>query len=444
MRLINKRFKKLESAGDTIVEVLMVLAVLSLAFAIATATANRGLKQSRNAEEHSQALGILNSQIELIRTAASSQVDVEQAGKPYCMTGTKTSEVFTSTNSDVPDSASTDTLTADGYPATCTQDDRYYRSVVYKKDPLDPGKDYVVIRVRWEGPGGLGVQQEIMNYRIHALTPTRSLNIPASSSPPQIVVKVKLIPPDTGKNTPSCGKAGGASKEDVGVRLTQLNGARTVRSASTAPNATFPGLVDSGSYQASITSLPSGGSDGHFEACNGGAVAALPVTSPAVTPPGGTTTEIEMTIRPVCRNVSGVGTPYLHFERKYVNLGTYSDTPAYAHYETRYAKAHPGPDWGPSGPSTPTKGPPNPRYGIGPPYVAVYKQWEPSVAGRGLVLAQYDQLKAGSNWYNRYEYWPYWFYLGTYSDTPAYAHYAWLWLPTTVYGDPYSYNVCPS
>ncbi|HXE10132.1 MAG TPA: hypothetical protein VN554_01775, partial [Verrucomicrobiae bacterium] len=57
------RPKKLDATGDTIIEVLIVLAVLGLSLSISYATANKGLQQSRNAQEHSAALGIIDSQV---------------------------------------------------------------------------------------------------------------------------------------------------------------------------------------------------------------------------------------------------------------------------------------------------------------------------------------------------------------------------------------------
>src|ERR1019366_6517837 len=82
-----RRFIKLHnSAGDTIVEVMIVLAVLSLAFAITYATANHGLIQSRNAEEHSEALGLLDSQVELLRAAFSQNISAVNAPSDvFCM-----------------------------------------------------------------------------------------------------------------------------------------------------------------------------------------------------------------------------------------------------------------------------------------------------------------------------------------------------------------------
>ncbi len=54
------------TSGDTIVEVLISLAVLSMAFVISYATANRALIDTQNAQEHSMALEYLDSQIEAL------------------------------------------------------------------------------------------------------------------------------------------------------------------------------------------------------------------------------------------------------------------------------------------------------------------------------------------------------------------------------------------
>src|ERR1035437_2061628 len=83
-----KEYRALYQAGDTIVEVMVVLAVLGLAFVISYATANHGLIQSRKAEEQSQALGIVDSQVELLRSAFSLQVTIAQDGTAFCMQGT--------------------------------------------------------------------------------------------------------------------------------------------------------------------------------------------------------------------------------------------------------------------------------------------------------------------------------------------------------------------
>ncbi|MGH7195196.1 MAG: type IV pilus modification PilV family protein [Candidatus Saccharimonadales bacterium] len=68
------QFVKLTSqAGDTIVEVLIATAILGLILAGAYATSNRSLNSERDAQEHTQALTIAQSQIESLRSAGSLQ-----------------------------------------------------------------------------------------------------------------------------------------------------------------------------------------------------------------------------------------------------------------------------------------------------------------------------------------------------------------------------------
>ena len=57
---------KLNKSGDTIVEVLVSLAILSLAFAISYSTASKALIVSQNSQEHSTALGYLDQQMEML------------------------------------------------------------------------------------------------------------------------------------------------------------------------------------------------------------------------------------------------------------------------------------------------------------------------------------------------------------------------------------------
>ncbi|MFO0781874.1 MAG: type II secretion system protein [Candidatus Saccharimonadales bacterium] len=76
-----KNIKKLASRGDTIVEVMIVLAVLGMAISICYATANRSLTDSRQAQENSEASEIAISQIEQLR--AHGGLDHSDANSPY-------------------------------------------------------------------------------------------------------------------------------------------------------------------------------------------------------------------------------------------------------------------------------------------------------------------------------------------------------------------------
>ena len=59
--------KRLNSRGDTIVEVMIVLTVLALALSISYATASRSLINARQAQENTEATVIAQSQIEQLR-----------------------------------------------------------------------------------------------------------------------------------------------------------------------------------------------------------------------------------------------------------------------------------------------------------------------------------------------------------------------------------------
>lgn len=83
------KLRPLRQSGDTIVEVLIVLAVLGFAIGIAYSTANRSLKQARSAQENGEVTEMLQGQIEAIRVMApNAKADpaqnVLQAG-PYCI-----------------------------------------------------------------------------------------------------------------------------------------------------------------------------------------------------------------------------------------------------------------------------------------------------------------------------------------------------------------------
>lgn len=288
-----KHFKKLNSAGDTIIEVLIVLAVLGLAFATASATASKGLTQSRNAEEHSQALGVISSQLELLRSAVSKQADVFSFnGRPFCMSGT--APVAFPVNVTIPANSKNDILTSPTrYPAAClTTDGVYYQSIT------GDASGNFQIRSRWEGGGGLGKQQEIFNYRVRALAIDRDGGINVDSTPGEITVQVQPIQPANERSLADCsvttrtGSKGGAT-----VRLTQRNGGYAA-TQSTANNATssttFTPLIYGGRYYATVTAVPAG-----FTICNPSSSADYQIVT------GGSSKTFGMFMNPISRVVNG-------------------------------------------------------------------------------------------------------------------------------------------
>jgi type II secretory pathway pseudopilin PulG len=184
-----KSLKKLNNTGDTIVEVLIVLAVLGLAMSISYATANRGLQKSRNAQEHSQALGIINSQIELLRSAFAKQVggaiETQGGSGPFCLSTSGTNVTITPLANSGPnqfnENLANDRLdNTTTYPGPCIQNTLYDISIVGR------GNGVYDFRVRWEGLGNLGRQQEELTYKIGnvIVTPTSGYTDPEVPPPP--------------------------------------------------------------------------------------------------------------------------------------------------------------------------------------------------------------------------------------------------------------------
>jgi len=77
-----KRLPK--QAGDTIVEVLISIGIISLVLGASFVLTNKSISDEQRSQEHSQALQLLQAQIEAIRVAGSA-VDIST---PFCMPST--------------------------------------------------------------------------------------------------------------------------------------------------------------------------------------------------------------------------------------------------------------------------------------------------------------------------------------------------------------------
>jgi len=87
--------RKLNNRGDTIVEVMIVLAILGMAISICLATANKSLLNTRQAQENAQATELVRSQIETLRVLSCSNITTTSctpkvgldSSTPYCLVG---------------------------------------------------------------------------------------------------------------------------------------------------------------------------------------------------------------------------------------------------------------------------------------------------------------------------------------------------------------------
>lgn len=170
---------KLQQRGDTIVEVLIALAILSLAFVISYVTANSALIDSQNSQEHSMALEYLDTQAELLRYAASQvnqaiipASEFSTGGKAFCLSvpmtigaipTAKNVDYIPFTNS-LPDFQYKSTILTSDYPIQCQVGSgfKYYLAI----QPGPKNNDFQ-IWLWWYGLGSLGVQQERISYRIY-------------------------------------------------------------------------------------------------------------------------------------------------------------------------------------------------------------------------------------------------------------------------------------
>jgi type II secretory pathway pseudopilin PulG len=136
--------------GDTIVEVIVVLAVLGMAISISYATASRSLLDARQAQEASQAAELIQSQLETLRTLseAGNPQNIYQAG-PYCIVSS-TIYVW---------SSPTD---ATGTP--CKDISNLYTLSV--KGPSAPGGTFTIV-ASWDDVQGQGTDTSTLTYKLY-------------------------------------------------------------------------------------------------------------------------------------------------------------------------------------------------------------------------------------------------------------------------------------
>lgn len=118
MQLIN-RSAKMGQRGDTIVEVLISVAVISLVLASAYAISNRNTSTTQDTQEHSQAQQIVQRQIESLRALSSAGRLVPAVVPPTgsvggCVIGSGTGLVLNTSND------GSCTFASDGVTGNCT------------------------------------------------------------------------------------------------------------------------------------------------------------------------------------------------------------------------------------------------------------------------------------------------------------------------------------
>ncbi len=168
-------------AGDTLIEVMIALAIIGLVIAVSYSTANRALQVGRRAQERTEALKEAESQIETLKAIGSltgtndifSTVPGGPTDPSFCVSSTGLFEQNTinpdvlsaGTNLDVAPSGVPSGSTT--YNSSCTGgiDGRYKKSITRVDDTIT-GQSTFTVRVRWDRIGG-SRDEVVILYKLH-------------------------------------------------------------------------------------------------------------------------------------------------------------------------------------------------------------------------------------------------------------------------------------
>lgn len=432
--------------GDTIMEVLIAVAVLSLVLSAAFALANQSSQANTQAGERSESAKITESQIEQLKSfIGESAAPVIPADGYFCMyqetVGAGPQKVLKTK------AVSSSAITADdfnAYPVECkspTVPGEFYNTYIQKV-----GNTYTA-HTRWYAASGNGVDETTMVYRVYpdiagnqtgstlllgCNAPSQYMNslggcepcapgyqnllggfsmVPCTAITPTITVIVQKVPPAAGNNTPSCSSAGN-NANGVSVQLT--GNSQTSSGTSTA---TFSNLAFLKTYTASVSGMPAG-----FSFCPPPNSTTTETTKAEGNYPGANKT-LSLKIIPNCYAVTKYGPPYYH--NVYWHDHGY-DYPVYV-----WGRPHIGPDG---------------YYGRWPFFFPNgYAQAEGAAGGytdpetgSNLVWTEYHWPGAPANvdWRNRFEWRKYFSHMEHY--------YNWHLHEEDYRGDPYLENVCPT
>lgn len=167
---------KLNVRGDTIVEVLIAIIVLSTVLVTAYALATRSLKENQQAQEHSQALKIAEGQLEALKAYndnTGGQVNGANGGFCFDSTGKLIQGTFGSSEPSIARPDPKLTTASGGYPVDCTQSlaldgpcNASSGTCYYIGVRKDVSGDQFIVTVRWDSI--MKGQDEVsLNYRTY-------------------------------------------------------------------------------------------------------------------------------------------------------------------------------------------------------------------------------------------------------------------------------------
>lgn len=151
------RVIKINQKGDTIIEVLICLAILGFVLTLAYSIGTRSLGSIRSSQERTEALKIAEGQLEQIKYLGKKDSPdpaiFSGLTDPICI---KSDGTPSNTFSPRPDDPDLDDFSA--YDSECTNRDGLYN--IYISRPAGSDGGIFTVRVRWERYGG-GANQEV-------------------------------------------------------------------------------------------------------------------------------------------------------------------------------------------------------------------------------------------------------------------------------------------
>jgi prepilin-type N-terminal cleavage/methylation domain-containing protein len=149
--------------GDTLVEVMIALAVIGVIMGGAYASASQSIRGARAAQERSEAIKVTETQVESLKAMASGYlVPATNIFRvtPFCISGGN--QIHDWSSGLTPTANPEDAGALNNYPAACVIDGRYHAVTEYDSS----NNDLFTIRVRWERIGGR-IDEVRLVYRLH-------------------------------------------------------------------------------------------------------------------------------------------------------------------------------------------------------------------------------------------------------------------------------------
>jgi type II secretory pathway pseudopilin PulG len=174
-----KHQHSLQQGGDTIVEVLIAISIVSLVLVGAFVTSNRSLQSTRDTQEHAEATKLAEAQIEMARSYIESHPKGSDTlfteSSQHCMTlsAPPSSQVqVIQAGTPVPlKSLETDDFSQYSSGCSSTQGDYAYNMAIENQSTnSDLDGDTVMVHIRWDKLGG-GRDEVTLVYRDRYITP---------------------------------------------------------------------------------------------------------------------------------------------------------------------------------------------------------------------------------------------------------------------------------